>query len=131
MSYDYDDEYYYSPDFWDKRQMKKKLASINKHVPNKNEAKLLRKLMSENNLTEDEVRSIKKYRILLSIAQKEGAKRNTRFENDKKIASRIIKRITRELKLPKEHPLVIQAFKTKWEAETKNYIYRYSYKFFI
>ena len=46
-----------------------------KHYPNKNEASLLRKLMTENGLNEKEVRDIKKYRIMLSEAQKVGEKK--------------------------------------------------------
>jgi len=29
----YDDEYYYAPDYWDKRQMKKKLAFYRQTYP--------------------------------------------------------------------------------------------------
>lgn len=60
---------------WNKdriRKSKKISCDPTKHYPNKAEASLLRRLMSENGLTEEKVRAVKKYRILLSEAQKKG-----------------------------------------------------------
>ena len=45
-----------------------------KHYPNKNEAKLLRSIMAETGLNEDEVRSDRHFNVLLSEAQKQGVK---------------------------------------------------------
>lgn len=42
----------------------------NKHIPNKLESKLLRKLMSENSLSEEEIRGDIKYRRMLTEASK-------------------------------------------------------------
>jgi len=71
-----------------------------KHYPNKNEGKLLRKIMSETGMTEEEVRSFKTYRKQLSEAQQ---KRGTKsFEEQ--IFCKILKETCRKLKLPKEHP---------------------------
>ena len=79
-----------------------------KHYPNKDEAKLLRKIMSDTGLTEEEVRAIKKYRVVLSEAQKKGneykySSKNKRFYRWK------LKQACRETKLPKEHPDTIKA----------------------
>lgn len=56
----------------------KKLVKIEndptKHYPNKNEGDVLRKIMAETKLTEEEVRDIKKYRKMLSDASKSGEK---------------------------------------------------------
>lgn len=79
------------------------------HLPNKNEAKLLRKLMAETGLNEEEIRSIYKYRKMLSAASK---KQGTKSEMDRKLLA-ILKEITREVKLPKKHPIVLERFKTE------------------
>lgn len=46
-----------------------------KHICNRDEGKLLRKLMNETGLFEEEVRGIKKYRVMLSNAQKQSQER--------------------------------------------------------
>lgn len=84
---------------------KRKQFAGNKHIPNKNEAKLLRRLMSETGLTEAQLREHKTYRKQLSDAQK--VKILTHQEKIAKRKARILKRITRELGLAKEHPLVL------------------------
>lgn len=92
------------------------IAEGGKHIPNKNEAALLRKLKASTGLSEDEIRSHKKYRIQLSGAQKTGTiqKRSPK----QKEMDRIMKTVTRELKLPKEHPAVVELFKKKWKEYT-------------
>lgn len=70
------------------------------HAPMKKESQLLRRLMAETGLTEEELREHKKYRVQLSEAQKE---KGTKTAEDR-FCIRLVKRITRELKLPKEHP---------------------------
>lgn len=50
-----EDEHYWSKTDGPKRSVKKAYAG-GKHVPNKNEAKLLRKIMAETGLSEEEVR---------------------------------------------------------------------------
>lgn len=82
------------------------------HYPNKNEAKLLRRIMSESGLSEKEVRAIKKYRILLAKAgRKKGTK--DRFE---RWGLKQLKYITSNLKLPKEHPLVKEEYKKLYKG---------------
>ena len=48
----------------------KQRAPFEGHYANKKEAKTLRRIMSQTGLTESEVRAIKKYRIMLSEAQR-------------------------------------------------------------
>jgi hypothetical protein len=73
------------------------------HYPNNKETKMLRKLMAENKLTEEEVRNNKKYRKLLSEAS---FKRGDKTSKDRLFLF-ILKKITKELKLPKSHPDVL------------------------
>ena len=79
------------------------------HVPNKNEAKTLRKLMSKTGLTEEEIRLEKKYRVMLADARIKGTLKNTDTKQHKRL-KRLLKVTTRKLKLPKEHPDTIKAF---------------------
>lgn len=69
------------------------------HLPNKNEAKLLRKIKQETGMDEEEIRKLKTYRQQLALA--------SRNEGDKNRIQRhfasVIKKATKELKLPKEH----------------------------
>lgn len=73
-----------------------------KHYPNKDEAALLRKLMAETGLSEEEVRSYKKYRIMLSEAAKGGQK--GKFTSEEKFYRTLIKNACKETGLVKEHP---------------------------
>lgn len=101
-----DDESYH---IRDQRYLKKKSLPADVHLPNKNEAKLLRRLMSETGLSEVELRTHYKYRRMLSEARKkEGSK--SQFERD---INSILKDVTRELKLPKSHPKVVEKFVEK------------------
>jgi len=77
-----------------------------KHYPNKDEASLLRQLMSSNGLTEEQVRSNKKYRIMLSEAQKIGqeAKRSART----KFYQGLIKEACKKTGLAPQHPNTIE-----------------------
>ena|SRR5208283_5452804 len=84
----------------------KKIANDpTKHYPNKDEVKMLRKLMAKTGLNEEEIRNIKTYRKMLSEAQKEGQKpKRTRLE---KYYHHLIKDACEETKLPKEHPVTL------------------------
>jgi hypothetical protein len=53
---------------------KKVMRKPGVHIMNKNEAKMMRKLQSQTGLSQDEIRSIKKYRVMLSEAQDKGEK---------------------------------------------------------
>lgn len=106
-----EDEYY-----WDSRpssyiRERKRYAKDGEHIPNKNEAKLLRKLMSDTGLSEEQLRSHKTYRVMLSNAQKVKPKLGQRA----KAVRDVTKKITKRLKLAKEHPLVQAEFKKEWD----------------
>lgn len=80
------------------------------HAPNSNEAHVLRRLMAQTGLTEEQLREHKCYRVQLSEAQKsKGSKTPLQRK-----ALRVRKNITRELQLPKEHPQVREAFLAQW-----------------
>lgn len=89
------------------------------HMPNKNESKVLRRIMSETGLSEKEVREHKKYRKELSTAQK--VKDNPK--SHLKGYLYILKQVTRELKLPKEHPDVIKLYLYRVEETKKSWGY--------
>lgn len=79
--------------------------SSGEHVMMKPEAKVMRRLQAETGLSEEEIRSHKKYRKMLSDAQK-----NPEGSSDaKRAAKRLLKGVTRELKLAKAHPDVVKA----------------------
>lgn len=86
-----------------------KYVDKNIHVMNKNESSLCRKLMSQTGLSEKELREHKKYRKMLSDAQKKGEKgayRNKYIES-------VWKEVTQQTKLAKEHPISINLFRYK------------------
>lgn len=77
------------------------------HAPNKNEAKLLRRLMSQTSLNEEQIRQHKIYRQKLAQARLAGGPGKTPAQ---RYALRLRKQILRELKLPKEHEAVKAEF---------------------
>lgn len=104
----YDDDDYYDGNIRRNSQRKnRKIANDpSKHYPNKDEASLLRKIMSSTGLSEEEIRKDKKYRKMLSEAQKSGqkAKRNA----PEKWAHMVIKDACKETGLAKEHPKTLE-----------------------
>jgi len=84
------------------KKMQKILHDSTKHYPNKDEAAVLRKLMSFTGLSEIEIRAIKKYRIILSKAQKDG--QNAKNGKVTKWYCSLIKRACRQTKLVPQHP---------------------------
>lgn len=97
---------------------KKRNAPAGVHIMNKNESRLLRKLMSDTSLSEKEIREHKKYRKMLSEAQKVPAATKSRLQKAK---DKVMKAVTKELKLAKEHPLVVAEFNKRWnEFYNKN-----------
>lgn len=88
------------------------------HLMNRDEAKTLRKLMAETKMTEEELRSIKKYRKILSDAQKEGQK--SKMSKQARYVTNLMKEVTKELKLAKEHPLVLAKFRELLEKERRS-----------
>lgn len=86
------------------------ILNTREHVPNKNEGRLLRRIMSETGLTEEQVRSHKKYRRMLSTEQKRiGPLHNKGF----RVSLRVLKEVTRDLKLPLEHPEVKKEYERR------------------
>lgn len=81
------------------------------HLMNKNESKKLRQLRIQTGLTKEEILKEKKYRIMLSEAQDKGEKRLDYYNSIEKRKKRILKSITKRLKLAKEHPLVISEYR--------------------
>lgn len=77
-----------------------------KHYPNKDEARLLRKIKSDTGLSEKEIREHKKYRVMLSEAQKSGEK--PIHSEAEKFYGKLIKRACQKTKLAKEHPKTIE-----------------------
>lgn len=73
-----------------------------KHYPNKDEASLLRKIITETGLSEEEVRDIKKYRVMLSDAQKQGQK--PKRSEAKKHYQNMIKDACKQTGLVPQHP---------------------------
>ena len=89
------------------------------HVMNSNEAKVMRRLQSETGMSEAEIRTHKKYRVMLSEAQVAKGPGQT---NGQREVKRLLKRVTRELKLAKEHPdVVAAAMKAAAEYQTTWY----------
>lgn len=78
-----------------------------RHYPNTDEAKVLRRIMAETGLTEEEVRAEKKYRQELSKARLSGQK--AKRSDAEKWCHNIIKKACRETQLAKEHPKTIEA----------------------
>lgn len=77
-----------------------------KHIPNKLESKLLRKLMSENSLSEEEIRSNIKFRRMLAKAGKSGE--SIQGSRVRKWYYKIIKNACRKTKLAPQHPKTIE-----------------------
>lgn len=77
------------------------------HVALGKEAKLLRRIMAETGLTEEEVRERECYRKQLAEAYKEGCEKKASTSREARWFKRnVIKPILKELKHPKEHPKV-------------------------
>ncbi len=111
MEYDYSYDKWYADyaskgEIYDKRSLRKKMSG-DKHVPAKAEGKLLRRIMSNTGLTEEQVREHKKYRKMLSSEQ---GKQGDKSYKDR-VLKDLLKSVTKELKLPKAHPKVKAKFK--------------------
>ncbi len=108
---------------WIEWQNPKKSLPPNVHQMNSDESRLLRKLMSETGMSEKEIRAIKKYRKLLSDAQKSGEIQKS--TERQKYIKMVMKIATKELKLAKEHPLVIERFNQLMDERRKSPYYPY------
>lgn len=92
---------------------KQKAIENGVHLMNKNESKKLRQIMKQTGLTKEEILKVKEYRVMLSEAQDRGEKELSYHDKREKQKKRILKLITKRLKLAKEHPLVVSEFKEK------------------
>jgi hypothetical protein len=88
------------------KKQNKILHDGTKHHPNKDEAKLLRKLMADTGLTEEEIRSHKKYRKMLSHAQKKSEE--SKYSEKYKLYRDIVDKACIRTKLANQHPKTIK-----------------------
>jgi len=93
-----------------------------KHYPNKDEASALRKIMSDTGLTEEKVREIKKYRVILSDAQKQGQK--PKRSPDKKWYQARIKEACKKTGLVPQHPKTLKVLDEILEKRNHSFWYR-------
>lgn len=101
---------------YDKRyHIKRSTENIGKHIADKKEAKMLRKIMANTGLSEEEIRATPKYKWMLSRSEQRHQKPK-RTEKQKTL-DKIMKSVTTELKLAKEHPLVVEEFKKRVQIE--------------
>jgi len=89
------------------------------HIMNKNESKMLRKLKKDTGMSEEDIRAFKKYRIMLSKAQKSDQK--SLLSKEDKARRDLMKRVTKELKLAKEHPDCVARFNHLWKEKYNTY----------
>lgn len=106
MAYFDDDDDYYGRTYTTARKVKKIANDPTKHYPNKDEARELRKIMASTGLSEKEIREDKKYRKLLSEAQKSGEK--PKHTPQQKWCYMIAKKACKTTGLPREHPETIK-----------------------
>ena len=98
---DWWDDYSDNPSHDNNRKRGKIDNDPSKHYPGKPEAKLLRKLKQETGMTEEQLRSHKKYRIMLSNTQKE---KKAKLGDTTKAYKYLIKKACRQTKLVPQHP---------------------------
>ena len=120
--FDYDDDCQNSRTYTTARKAAKIANDPTKHYPNKDEASLLRKIMSETGLTEDEVRSDRHYNVLLSEAQKSGQKPK-RTETERTF-QKLIKHACQKTGLVPEHPDTIKALQEILDHDALSYFRR-------
>ena len=105
---------------YDKRYKIKRLPENEGiHIPDKKESETLRKIMSDTGLSEDEVRQIPKYKWMLARSEQQNQK--PKRTQKQKTLDNIMKNVTRDLKLAKEHPLVQEEFKKRLDQIKRKY----------
>ena len=87
---------------WGNKQ-EKILRDDTKHYPNKNESAMLRRIMSETGLSEEEVRDVKKYRVMLSEAAKSSPK-DKHVSSQERFYRALIKDACKDTGLVPQHP---------------------------
>ena len=105
MSDYYDDDidnYWSSPKTPNGLKGRKIAYDSSKHYPNSDEAQVLRRIMSETGLSEEEVRADVKYRKMLAEARLAGQKQKR--DRVEKYYHSVIKKACRQTGLAKEHP---------------------------
>lgn len=107
----------------DRRHRLKILLPANVHLMNKNESKMLRKLKMKTKMSEAEIRSVKKYRVMLSEAQDSGEKPLNFSQRYDKHMKLLKKSVSRETGLPPWHP----DFQKKLKAKIHDTRNRYPY----
>ena len=118
---DYSDYDYQTPTF----RSKNLYAPPGVHIMNKNEKEALRKIKKETGLSEEEIRKEKKYRIILSEAQK---KQGTKDEYDRNVI-KVIKSVTKKTKLSVEHPDFKKELKKELDDNSTKYTRYFKYGF--
>lgn len=99
---DYEHHVFHSKNYWEVWGV---------HVMNKNESKLCRRLMSETGLGEEELRGHKKYRIMLSKAQKAGSIELDYYAKHNRTKKRLMKQATKRTGLAIGHPETQKIYK--------------------
>jgi len=112
-----DNDYYWEDNYIPRGRSKNINAPKGVHIMNKNESAALRKLKKETGLTEEELRKEKKYRKILSEAQKEKGDKDT-YD---RLVINVIKMVTRETKLPVQHPDFKLKLKEEFEKKSRWY----------
>ena len=105
--FDDDDYYHPQPLIVNGKKAEKIRNDSTKHYPNKDEAQELRKIMASTGLSEEEVRQDKKYRKMLSDAQKAGQKAK-RTETER-FYHKLIKEACKKTGLAPQHPDTLKA----------------------
>jgi len=110
-----------------RRAWKYNLDSNDKHIPNKAEGKLLRKLMAQTGMAEEEIRSEKKYRKMLAEESKKGESDNN--HKNSREERKLMKIVTKKLGLAKEHPKSIAMFNELLEERKGSWGWGWKYRY--
>lgn len=94
--------YHSDREIWGKKSKRIK-GNDTIHYPNQDESRALRRIMSETGLSEEEVRGIKKYRVMLSVAAKSGLK-GKKVSSEGRFYRGLIKDACRDTGLVPQHP---------------------------
>jgi hypothetical protein len=108
--------------YHDRRHRLKITLPPNVHFMNKNEAKMLRKLRAKTGLSEEVLRSFKKYRKVLSDSQDAGEKPSSHESKVAKYYKRLRKLAASNLGISQCHPDFAKKF-TVWFQEYRRQHY--------
>lgn len=99
------------------------------HVMNSDESKALRRIMSETGMNEEEVRKHKKYRKMLSDAQKQGQQQKR--SKEEKTRLRVLRDVCKQYNISSTHPdfrkLYLEEFLKRREDEFNYYAFLIKY----